>query len=104
MEKKKKRKEAKKQAFKKMPKGHLRTKIIQQLKFGNPALWAQCKSEDNRGENNKLKTGQWSSESNQSAKRTQMEDARRPRNRCNSGTGSNMDVLRVTGEEKKGLK
>lgn len=61
-----------------MPKGHLRTKIIQQLKFGNPTLWAQCKSEDNRGENNKLKTGQWSSESNQSAKRTQMEDARGP--------------------------
>lgn len=55
-------------------------------------------SGDSRRENDKLKTGQRSSESDQSVEAALMEDVRRRGDRGDDDPGSNSDVLRVVEE------
>lgn len=56
-------------------------------------------SGDSHRENDKLKTGQRSSESDQSVEAALMEDVRRRGDRGDNGPGSNSDVLKVIEEE-----
>lgn len=56
-------------------------------------------SGDSHRENDKLKTGQRSSESDQSVEAALMEDVRRRGDRGDNDPGSNSDVLKVIEEE-----
>lgn len=58
-------------------------------------------SGDSRRENDKLKTGQRSSESDQSVEAALMEDVWRRGDRGDDDPGSNSDVLRVVEEGKR---
>lgn len=58
-------------------------------------------SGDSRRENDKLKTGHRSSESDQSVEAALMEDVRRRGDRGDDDPGSNSDVLRVVEEGKR---